>query len=148
MSTSANLPSGSLINHGQPKKILPTSGHAAARPLHASGAQSADPPANDEVLQKAIQKYISKLSNDDRTAFQSASDVIEHLHKMQGDAKSPISSSCTTRVERVLQCIKSFMGSLSIFIQQSPEISSLVVGGVNCILTVGITVLALYQNSS
>ena len=145
MSTSANLPSGSLINHGQP---LPTSGHAAASPLHASGAQPADPP--DEALQKAIKEYTSKLSNDDKTAFESASasDIIEHLRKMQDNAKSPISSSWTPRVERVLQCIKSFMGSLSIFIQQSPEISSLVVGGVNCILTVGITVLALYQSSS
>ena len=147
MSTSANLPSGSLINHGQP---LPTSGHAAASPLHASGAQPADPP--DEALQKAIKEYTSKLSDDDKTAFksafQSAPDVIEDLRKMQRDAKSPISSSWAPRVERVLQCIKSFMGSLSIFIQQSPEISSLVVGGVNCILTVGITVLALYQNSS
>ena len=114
--------------------------------LHATGAQSVNlqsPTPKDEAFQKAIQEYVKKLSNDDKAAFksvasaESAQDLIERLQEMQHNNKSPISSSCISRVERVLQCIKSFMSSLSIFIQQNPEISSLVVGGVNCIMMVG-----------
>ena len=115
--------------HGQsrgaaPTHPWPTSNHAPAIPM-------------DQALQKAIQEYVKELSEDDKAAFRSAPDIIEHLQEMQDNGKSLISSSLTTRVEKVLQCVKSFMGSLAIFIQQSPEISSLVVGGVNCILTVG-----------
>ena len=94
-------------------------------------------PARDEALQKAIQGYVRKLSDDEKAAFRSAPDIIDHLHNMQCEKNSLISSSHISRVEKVLQCVKSFMGSLSICIQHNPEISSLVVGGVNCILTVG-----------
>ena len=95
--------------------------------------------AGDEALQKAIQSYVKKLSDDEKAAFRSAPDIIDHLHDMQSKRKSLISSSHISRVEKVLQCVKGFMGSLSICIQHNPEISSLVVGGVNCILTVSCT---------
>ena len=98
-------------------------------------------PPEGGALQKAMQEYVSKLSDDDKEAFKSAPDIIGRLQEMQCNSKSPISNSLMTRVERVLQCIKNFMGSLAIFIQQSPEISSLVVGGVSCILTVGTDIL-------
>ena len=127
MSTSTNLQSNSLLKHGQSRGVTPTfsqptTSHASASPM-------------DESFQKAIQEYMEKLSDDDKTAFLSAPNVIERLQEMQ--YKPLISSSLTARVEKVLQCVKGFMGSLGIFIQHSPEISSLVVGGVNCILTVG-----------
>lgn len=122
-----------LPSHGQsrgtPSPSQQTSGYAAA------GAQSVL--SKDETLQKAIQEYISKLSNEDKAAFRTAPDIIERLQEMQYNAKSPISSSFKDRAEKVLQCIKHFMGSLGIFIQHNPDISSLVLGGVNCILTVG-----------
>ena len=129
MFTGTNLRNNSPLNYGQsrgatPAPSQPTSGHASAGPM-------------DETLQKAIQEYVNKLSDDDKAAFLSAPDIIEHLKEMQCNGKSLISSSLTARVEKVLQCVKHFMGSLGIFIQHSPEISSLVVGGVNCILTVG-----------
>ena len=144
-------PGDSLLNHEQESRATtaptqPTSDHTVARLMHTAGAQFRNHqaptplvPAKDEALQKAIQEYISKLSNDDKAAFQSAPDIIERLDEMQHKSKTPIPSSLATRAERVLQCIKYFMGSLSIFIQQSPEISSLVVGGVSCILSVGST---------
>ena len=114
-----------------------------AGPISTTGAHSANsqllptpsvPAKSDEILQKAIQE---RLSDDDMTAFQSAPEIMERLREMQGNGKSLISSSLTTRVGNVLQCVKSFMGSLAVFVQQHPELSSLVVGGVNCVLTVG-----------
>ena len=49
-----------------------------------------------------------------------------------------ISSSHTTltqKVQKVLQCMKQFLGSVATS-QYHPEVPSLVVGGLNCILTV------------
>ena len=130
MSTSTNLQSYSLLNDGQSGGVTssrPTSSHASSGTM-------------DETFQKAVQEYVKKqLLDEDKTAFLSAPDVIERLQEMQCNSKPLISGSLTTRVEKVLQCVKAFMGSLGIFIQHSPEISSLVVGGVNCILTVGTT---------
>ena len=123
MSTGTNLLGCLPLNHGgaTPAPSRPTSSHG---PM-------------DETLQKVIQEHVKKLSDDDKTAFHSASDIIVRLQEMQGIGKPAISGSLMSRVEKVLQCVKGFMGSLGIFIQQSPEISSLVVGAVNCILTVG-----------
>lgn len=54
----------------------------------------------------------------------------------EADAKASVSRSFGSRVEKILQCIKQFVGTVGIFIQYSPEISSLVVGGLNCVLLV------------
>ena len=92
----------------------------------------------NEAFQKAIQEYLDNLSDDDKEAFRSATDVIEKLGELQQN-KSHISNSHTTRiqkVQKVLQCVKQFLESVAICIQHHPEVSSLVVGGLNCILTV------------
>ena len=94
-------------------------------------------PMKNEAFERAIEQYINMLSDDDKAAFQSAPDIIERLQEAQSRRKPLISTDLTARVAKVLQCVKHFMGSLSIFIQQSPQISSLIVGGINCILTVG-----------
>ena len=112
---------------------------------NATGVQSPTPqsptisaPVKNQAFQTAIQEYLDNLSDDDKVAFQSATDVMQMLGGLQ-QGKSRISSSHTTRVQKVqkvLQCVKQFLGSIAICIQHSPEISSLVVGGLNCILTV------------
>ena len=122
-----------------PALSRPTPSNASTSPMPSAGPiQLPTPlvPAKDETLQKVIQEYINQLSDEDKTAFHNAPNIMERLQEVQGNDKSLISSSLITRVEKVLQCVKSFMGSLGIFIQHSPEISSLVVGGVNCVLTV------------
>ena len=156
MSTGSKFLSNPFSRHkskgGTPTPSRPNSSHGSAASTGPastpSGMQSVNPqlppasvPAKDGALEKAIQAYINKLSDDDKAAFQSAPDIVERLQEMQRNDKSLVSSSMAARVEKVLQCVKYFMGSLLIFIQQSPEISSLVVGGVNCILTVGIRLL-------
>lgn len=143
---------GEMSNSGQssgatPAPPQPTSSHASAGPVHAAGANSGNlqfptpqiPARKDEALQKAI-RYVKELSEDDKEAFRSAPNIMERLQKVQENGKTLVSSSLTSRVEKVLQCLKSFMGSLAIFIGHSPMISSLVVGGVNCILMVGTSI--------
>ena len=123
--TSTNLRSISALYPGQPTT------------RHIPSGSTLVPVTKDEALQKAILEYVDTLSDEDKEAFRSAPHIIERLQEMQRDGKSLIPISLTARVAKVLQCVKTFMGSLSIFIQQHPETSSLVVGGVNCILTVG-----------
>ena len=123
---------------------MSTTAHASPGPMHAAGAHSVNlqlpiPPVPvEDALQKAIQEYVNKLSNDDKAAFRSAPNIIEHLEERQANGKYLISSSLVDRVEKVLQCVKTFMSSLGIVMQQS-QISGLILGGVNCILTVGIS---------
>ena len=122
----------------------------SAGPIHTAGAHTGNlqlpTPVKDETLQKAIQGYVNNLSAHDKAAFESAPDILEHIQDMQDNGKFLVSESLTSRVEKVLQCLKRFMGSLTIFIGHSPEISSLVVGGVNCILVVG-TLLTCYSRT-
>ena len=83
-----------------------------------------------------LQKHIDRLSDGDKEAFKSASavDVMEELKKAQ-DGTSRISDSLT-HVQKVLECINRLMEPLKIFIQHSPGISALVVGGFKCVLMV------------
>lgn len=142
MSSRTNHLGGNLpLNHGQPRGVTSTpcqstSIHVSASPINVPGAP---PVPTNEALQKAVQKYVKALSDEDKEAFRSAPDIMEQLEKIQCNRKHLISSSLTTRVEKVLQCIKTVMSSLGIFIQHNPEISSLVVGSVNCIMTVSAT---------
>lgn len=92
-------------------------------------------PMKNEAFQMAIHKYIDNLSDDDKVAFQSAADVMEMLGELP-QGKSRISSSQMQKVQKVLRCVKQFSGSVIICIQHSPQISSLVMGGLNCILAV------------
>lgn len=99
-------------------------------------------PVRNEAFQKAIQEYINNLSDDDKVAFHSATDVMEKIEEMQ-KSKSRITPTQVQKMKKALQCVKQFLGSVIICIQHSPEISTLVVGGLNCILTV-----STYESSS
>ena len=145
MSVSTTPLSDSLLNHGQSREVTPapfrpTSSHASTGVMHAIRAHSGNlqlatlpVQAKSETLKEVIQEYVDKLSDDDRVAFLSAPDIIKHLHEIRSNGEPLITNSLTTRVEKVLQCVKNFMGSLAIV---HPEISAFVVGGANCILMV------------
>ena len=109
------------------------------------GNQSPQPPSpavsvplTNEAFRKAVQGYIVGLSDDDKSAFYSATSVIQKLEELPL-GKSRISSSHTTliqKAQKVLQCVKQFLAPIAICIQHHPEVSSLIVGGLNCVLTV------------
>ena len=151
--TSANVPDTSNVitraptgASASPSEVI-ASTSSLGEPAHASGGgQSLNPqpstvsmPAKNEAFERAVavalQKHIDKLSDDDRDAFQSATAVMGKLEELQQD-NSRISASHTSRVEKLLQRLQQFLGSVAICIQHSPEISSLVVGGLHCVLTV------------
>ena len=93
----------------------------------------ATPIPTKSEAQKAIKEYIDTLSDDDQIAFQSATDVMQKLAELKQN-KPCISNLHLQRVQKVLQCVKRF---IAIYIQHSPRIYSLVVGGLHCVLTVG-----------
>lgn len=83
----------------------------------------------------ALLKHIDKLSNDDKAAFESAPDVMEKLQLNKS------TSPHVQKVQKVLECLQQFLAPVAICIQQSPHISSLVVGGFNCVLIVRICLI-------
>ena len=110
---------------------------ASTGPMHAGGTHSVNlkwptTSKREKGFQQAIQECLQKLPEDDKAAFQSAPNIIDRLHEMQRSGKPLVSSSLTSRVEKVLQCVENFMNSLGILTQDS----LLVVGGVNCVFTV------------
>lgn len=117
----------------------PLTGHTSAGnqyPQPPSPAVSV--PSTNEAFRKAVQGYIVGLSDDDKSAFYSATSVIQKLEELPL-GKSRISSSHTTliqKAQKVLQCVKQFLAPIAICIQHHPEVSSLIVGGLNCVLTV------------
>ena len=135
----------SLVGASASTSIGTASSSTLAGPAYATRHQSLNPQSSptstlvkNDSFQKAIQEYIHNLSDDDKVAFQSATDVMEELGKLQqGGLRIPTShSTWIQKVQKVLQCMKQFLGSVAICVQHSPQISSLVVGGLHCILTV------------
>ena len=126
----SNVESGSLTG---------ASANALAGSASATGDQSQSltilVSMKNEAFQKAIHKYIDNLSDDDKVAFQSATDVMEKLGELQ-QGKSRVSSSQMQKIQNLLKCVKLLSESVIICIQHRPQISSLVMGGLNCILTV------------
>ena len=118
------------------RSSIAASAHAAENESLNQKSPRTPVPVKSEAFEKAIQKFVDSLSDDDKAAFQSSSDIMERLQAMQCDQNSRISSALTMRVRKVLKCVRHFMGSIAILIQSNPKISALVVGGVNCILTV------------
>ena len=109
----------------------------------ATGGQSPNPqatatstPVQNVAFQQAIQRYINGLSDDDKAAFQSAANVIEELQRGKSRMSSTHTTTRTQKVQKILQCVNQFLGSVAICIQHHPLVSSLVVGGLHCVLTV------------
>ena len=140
-STPANIPGTTVEEDTEIEDVISGSIASADKWISSPNSQplAISVPAKSEAFQKAIHEYIDKLSDDDKKAFQSATDVMEQVGGVLQQGKSLIAGSHTTRMEKVhkvFQCVKGFLVSVAICIQHDPKISSLVVGGLNCILTV------------
>ena len=145
ISTLGNVTSGSptraggSVNSGiSSSRTLPGTAQATGYQLPNPQSLTVSITVKNEAFHKAIQQCVDNLPDDDKAAFESAEDVMERLRELQ-QRKSRTSSSHIThmqRVQRVLHCLKRFLESTAICIQHHPEISSLVVGGFHCILTV------------
>ena len=159
--TSSPAPSSNAIS-GHTTAVGTSTGSMASThstllgPAHAAAVQPLNlrplvpMPSKNQAFESAVKVILRKhdnLSGDDKAAFQSALDVdvMEELRKAQ-HGTSRISGSLT-RVQKMMDCINQFMGPLAIFIQHSPEISSLVVGGLSCILMVCILQSPLFSFS-
>src|SRR5258705_3133360 len=98
--------------------------------------RSPDPVAC-EAFKEALEQYTNKLSDGDKAAFHSGSDVMNEIHRLNNESsKIRVTNAHGERIQKILHFIKQFMGTLAIFIQHSPEFSALAVGGVNCVLLV------------
>lgn len=63
---------------------------------------------------------------------------MDHIHAMDKEnAKSSLSRSFGVRIGNILQFVKRFFTSVGTCVQFKPEISPLVIGGLNCVLSVG-----------
>lgn len=87
----------------------------------------------DPTLRATIEACAAGLSDHDKDAFRSAVNVMDELQPIERADPSKLFSA---RVEKILRCVCKFVDSVAICIQHNPEIFSLVVGGLRCVLLV------------
>lgn len=83
--------------------------------------------AFERAVAVSLKERIDGLSDDYKTAFQSATDVTEKLSGLQQG--EPFASDLIVRVQTVQE-------SFAIWVQHTPDIYSIVVGGLNYVMTV------------
>lgn len=94
------------------------------------------------AFEQALQKCVADLSEDDKAAFKSAEDVMRKIQLLNKvGSKLRLESGLSDRVQKVLDFVRQFTNLIQTFVRYSPEISSLAVGGVNCVLSVGYSLL-------
>lgn len=105
-----------------------------------SPSDSTEPPRNVAFAQ-ALQEHINGLKKDEKADFQHASRGINEkniLHDLQGLDDDHMQSSLLRRhsesLTKFLGLLSRFLGGVGIAIQQSPDVSSLVVGGVRLLV--------------
>ena len=105
----------------------------------------------DDTWLKALELHISKFPPEDvcqlfrsyGTNSASPGALIDCVAQLdEKHAQKSRARKLADRTQKILQAIDQFMGATSICIQHSPEISSLVVGGLRCILDVCIRLRA------
>ncbi|TGZ77426.1 hypothetical protein EX30DRAFT_366680 [Ascodesmis nigricans] len=102
-------------------------------------------PANQAFLQ-AIKRYELRLSEDERADFSSPIDVLMKVRAIdETHNEKSVSRRFAARIEKVLKGLNSYMDIVQTMVQHSPEISSLVVGGVMFILNLGIQFVAFFD---
>ena len=102
-------------------------------------------PAQTLAIVQTIKDYVDSFSHNDREPFRFAPDIVEKLWELQRSQSRicSIPGALTTRAQKVIRCMKSFVVSITSVIQPLPEICSLAVGGVNCVLTVSARTFSL-----
>ncbi|KAF8251709.1 hypothetical protein K440DRAFT_636958 [Wilcoxina mikolae CBS 423.85] len=132
----------------QPDTIIT---HVQAATIPVSPPQESGTPRSqgsipDPALKIAIERYVKELPEDDRNAFESAKDVLDEIRMIdQTHSQASSSRSFGTRISKVLQLINKFLGSVAICIQHSPAISSLVVGGLHCVLSLVLGYIEFFE---
>jgi hypothetical protein len=135
-----------MLTH-EPHSPLSITVEAPAGPLDQeqnSGprADIAPPIHANPAFLDALKEYEEKLSDEERKEFDpttaaSPQSLLSAALQLDTDHRERSSSrSLACRVKKILESMDRFMGVLCIAIQHSPEVSSLVVGGIRCILDV------------
>lgn len=92
----------------------------------------------DPALRNAIDERVATIPEQDRASFQTAGDIMHKISAM--DAKygqSSFSRDFGTRIERLLHTVKNFVAIVGPCVQSIP-LASIVVGGLNAVLSVSL----------
>lgn len=130
-----SAPTPLLSSSPNPSPLSPPSPPASSTNL------SVTDPLRSLVLEKALAKTLDKLPQAEKIAFAQASNAIDveallsRVHTYDATHKDNSSyRPHAMRLSKFLSLLDRFMGGVSIGIQASPEISSLVVGSVRVVI--------------
>jgi plasmid maintenance system antidote protein VapI len=149
--TSFSVPTSLTLR--KPAKIVDQSRQAVGQPPlgTSTSTTSNTPPTSgstgpqlDPALRNALETYIQKLPESERTAYLAASSMdpgllLERVRKLD-DQKAQRSKlrPWTKRLTNFLNMIDRSIGGVAIVIQANPDVSSIVVGGAKLIIDIAI----------
>lgn len=113
------------------------------------------PPAitgtNNAAFDAAVEEFKKRLTDEERDAFCqantriSAEQLYEHVAKLDAMDKKTKPRKAIEDVSRFLRLLNQLVGGVSIGIQASPEISSLVIGGAKLIIDMAMNFVGFFQ---
>ncbi|KAH7389091.1 hypothetical protein BKA64DRAFT_711194 [Cadophora sp. MPI-SDFR-AT-0126] len=136
-------------------------GHASDPTLHPSPvvtistpASSSNVPGDNQAYRDAINKVVEKLDESEKEAFRQAYQQIspertlDTIRRLDSSDEASRTRSGAKALEPAMKIIETSMRSVAISIQHSPEISSLVVGGVRLIIDLVAKFIHFYNRLS
>lgn len=136
--------------------IRPRSGATSPQPAVTPIAPTTDVPlaitgTNNAAFDAAVEEFKQRLTDEERDAFCkantgiSAEQLFEQVAKLDAMDKKTKPRKAMEDVSRFLRLLNQLVGGVSIGIQASPEISSLVIGGAKLIIDMAMNFVGFFQ---
>lgn len=137
-------------------RIRPRSRATSPQPAVTPVAPTTDvPPAitgiNNAAFDAAVEEFKKRLTDEERDAFCQANtgispeQLFEQVAKLDAMDKKTKPRKAMEDVSRFLRLLNQLVGGVSIGIQASPEISSLVIGGAKLIIDMAVNFVSFFQ---
>ncbi|PGG98467.1 hypothetical protein AJ80_09528 [Polytolypa hystricis UAMH7299] len=114
-------------------------------PAQLSLSNGASSGHQNAALELAIRKHLDQLSDDEKDAFQNAAisltedGLLDQVRHLDTDHKAvSVFRHRAEQISKLFRFLDLFMGGITVSIQHSPEISSLIIGGIRLVLDIAL----------
>ena len=138
-SPGAGLPS--VVGQPSTQQVAATTTSTPSNPTISTAATPPATPLRNLALELAIQKYIDKIPDVEKQAFRDAfanlsqDTLLSEVAAIdEADKHNSVRRRHADRILKFLDFLDRFMGLAAIGVQKSPEISSMIIGGVRIVI--------------
>lgn len=98
--------------------------------------------AAKDAFTLALERHIETLTDEEKAAFSQIGDMnteslLQAVEKLDAEHQAGSTSRrCATKIKGFLDAVNGYLNALAVMVQHSPEISSLIVGGLRLVVDV------------